>query len=71
MWFKDDKLVFPGPDTNIYENTLSLSIKPGNTETYMYVCQARLEGRSVKSAKSESHSLIIYGKFCFISLTMD
>ncbi|XP_056588693.1 obscurin-like isoform X2 [Triplophysa dalaica] len=61
MWFRNDKTVSSGPDTNIYENTLSLSVKSHPAGLYMYVCQAQLERRSVKTAKSTQHSLHIYG----------
>ncbi|KAI7794616.1 putative titin-like [Triplophysa rosa] len=60
MWFRNEKTVSSGPDTNVYGNTLSLSVKSHHTGLYMYVCQAQLERRSVTSAKSTQHSLNIY-----------
>ncbi|XP_073669070.1 Fc receptor-like protein 5 [Paramisgurnus dabryanus] len=59
-WFKDGNIASSGPDTQINGNTPSISVKPNQSGTYTYVCQAELEGRSVKTKESSSHSFKVH-----------
>ncbi|XP_073669069.1 Fc receptor-like protein 5 isoform X2 [Paramisgurnus dabryanus] len=70
-WFKDRNIVSSGPDTQINGNTLSISVKPGQSGTYTYVCQAELEGRSVKTKESSSHSFKVHESMPTITLKQD
>ncbi|XP_073731035.1 obscurin [Misgurnus anguillicaudatus] len=70
-WFKNGNIVSIGPDTQINGNTLLISVKPGQSGTYTYVCQAELEGRSVKTKESLSHSFKVHGSKPTISLKQE
>ncbi|XP_056094332.1 titin-like [Rhinichthys klamathensis goyatoka] len=60
MWFKGSEEIVPTDETSIKDNTLTLSVKSSHKGDWEYTCQAELKDRTVKTAKSESHSLTVH-----------
>uniref|UniRef100_A0A8C2BUH5 Ig-like domain-containing protein n=1 Tax=Cyprinus carpio TaxID=7962 RepID=A0A8C2BUH5_CYPCA len=55
MWFNDLGKIFSSRETNIKGNTLTLSVK----SSHNYMCQAKLRGRKVTTAKSTPHLITV------------
>ncbi len=60
MWFKGQDKIVSSSETNVKENTLTLSVQSSHDGAY--VCQAELQDRKVMTAKSTPHSLTVHGK---------
>ncbi len=60
MWFKDQDKIVSSSETNVKENTLTLSVQSSHDGAY--VCQAELQDRKVMTATSTPHSLTVHGK---------
>ncbi len=59
-WFKGQDKIISSSETNIKENTLTLSVQSSHDRAY--VCQAKLQDRKVTTAKSTPHLLTVHGK---------
>ncbi len=60
MWFKGQDKIVSSSETNVKENTLTLSVQSSHDGAY--VCQAELQDRKVTTAKSTPHLLTVHGK---------
>ncbi len=60
MWFKGQDKIISSSETNVKENTLTLSVQSSHDGAY--VCQAELQDRKVTTEKSTPHSLTVKGK---------
>ncbi len=60
MWFKGQDKIVSSSETNVKENTLTLSVQSSHDGAY--VCQAKLQDRKVMTAKSTPYLLTVKGK---------
>ncbi len=59
-WFKGQDKIVSSSETNVQENTLTLSVQSSHDGAY--VCQAELQDRKVMTAKSTPYLLTVKGK---------